>query len=475
MGHLEQQDPAHEPEVSLQHGHTSLGALTVLGLSAQQIGPGIALAGGYMILYAGNASWVSMLLALIVSASIGAIVVTFSRRLVASGGLMSYVSSVLGPYGRALTGSGYLIGLLIAAAAVTTGVVIFTASFLVQIGFTWAASPLAQGASAVVVAVLAGAIAYRGVDTSVKVSAVLTFIGIPFVLWVTIAAAVATPHYTLAPQFDFASSDFSWSSIFQGALVALSYFVGFDGLSAMAGETKNPKKNLPRFILLLLGITGGAYVAILWFQIPALNGGTELLAKGDSPTAVLAHLGNVGWLAAPLDLLMAAATFAGLVATFNYGSRIVGTAAEGRLLPRGLAHVNPKFRSPSRAVIFLVVISAGIPIAFEIFSATPPLESSVLLYTLFSYCYFIPYVVAAVAAIVLVVRERRANPVMIAVYAFAGISFGYLLIYALTSAGGGVFGALPWIAVILTAIGFVALIIADRRSSGAGDALSDLL
>jgi amino acid transporter len=472
---LEQREPTQEPQVGLQHGHTSLGALTVLGLSAQQIGPGIALAGGYMILYAGNASWVSMLLSLVVSASIGAIVVTFSRRLVASGGLMSYVSSVLGPVGRALTGAGYLIGLLIAAAAVTTGVVIFTASFLVQIGLSWASSPLAQAVSAVVVAVLAGTVAFRGVDTSVKVSAVLTFVGIPFVLWVTIAAAVATPGYSLVPQFDFGSGDFKWDSIFQGALVALSYFVGFDGLSAMAGETKNPKRNLPRFILLLLGITGGAYVAILWFQIPALGRGAELLAKGDSPTAVLAHLGNVGWLAAPLDLLMAAATFAGLIATFNYGSRIIGTAAEARLLPRGLAHVNVRFRSPSRAVGLLVIISAGIPIAFEIIAASPPLESSVLLYTLFSYCYFVPYVVAAIAAIVLVWREGRPRVLMLLVYAFAAVSFAYLLVYALTSAGGGVFGALPWVALALTVVGFVALLIVDKRNAGAGDTLTDLL
>lgn len=475
MDHIDEQAPAPDQEVSLQHGHTSLRALTLLGLSAQQIGPGIALAGGYMILYAGSASWVSMLLSLVVSASIGAIVVTFSRRLVASGGLMSYVSSVLGPYGRALTGAGYLVGLFIAAAAVTTGVVIFTASFLVQVGLSWASSPIAQAVSAVVVAVLAGAIAYRGVDTSVRISAILTFAGIPFVLWVTIAAAIATPHYSLAPQFDFGSGEFKWDSIFQGALVALSYFVGFDGLSAMAGETKDPKRNLPRFILLLLGITGGAYVSILWFQIPALGRGADLLAKGDSPTAVLAHLGNVGWLAAPLDLLMAAATFAGLVATFNYGSRIIGTAAEARLLPRTLAHVHPRFRSPSRSVVFLVIISAGIPIAFEILAATPPLESSVLLYTLFSDCYFIPYIVAAVAAIVFVVRERRVKVLMLIIYAFAGVSFGYLLVYALTSSGGGAFGLLPWIAVGLTVLGFVALLIVDRRNASGSDALSDLL
>lgn len=475
MEHLEQREPTSKPEATLDHGHTSLMSLTVLGLSAQQIGPGIALAGGYMILYAGNASWVSMLLALVVSASIGAIVVTFSRRLVASGGLMSYVASVLGRYASALTGAGYIVGLLIAVAAVTTGVVIFTASFLVQLGFTWAASPLAQAISAAVVAILAGAIAYRGVDTSVKVSAVLTFVGIPFVLWVTIAAAVSTPHYSLAAQFAFHRPDFSWSSIFQGALVALSYFVGFDGLSAMAGETKDPKKNLPRFIVLLLGITGGAYVTILWFQIPALGRGAAMLQRGDSPTAVLAHLGNVGWLAAPLDLLMAAATFAGLVATFNYGSRIVGTAAEARLLPRGLAHVNARFRSPSRAVIFLVIVSGGIPIIFQLVSSTPPLESSVLLYTLFSYCYFIPYIVAGVAAVVLVAKEGRPNIFLVFVFVFAIVSFGYLLLYALTSAGGGVFGALPWIAMIITLVGLVALLIAERRNADSADALADLL
>ena len=473
---MEQNTPqAVATEVTLSHGHTSLAALTVLGLSAQQIGPGLALAGGYMILYAGNASWVSMLVAALVAACIGAIVVTFSRRLVASGGLMSYVASVLGPFARTLTGAGYIVGLLIAAAAVTTGVVIFTASFLVQIGATWAASSLAQAVSAVIVAIVAGAIAFCGVDASVRVSVILSFVGIPFIIWVTVAAAMATPGYSLAAQFDFSGADFSWDAIFQGALVAMAYFVGFDGLSAMAGETRDPKRNLPRFIVLLLKITGGAFIVALWFQIPALANGTELLAAGDSPTAVLAHLGGAGWLAAPLDLLMAAAAFAGLVALFNYGSRIVGTAAEGGLLPKPLARINQRFNSPSAAVVFLVAISIAVPVLFQLIAATPPLESSILLYTLFSYAYFVPYVIAAIAAIVLVVREGRPNIFAIIAFAVAGLSFGFLLVYALTSAGEGVFGLLPWIAVILTAVVCAGFLIASRRHPENADALSELL
>ncbi len=461
--------------VTLDHGSTSLFALTILGLSAQQIGPGVALAGGYMIVYAGDASWVSMLIALLISACLGAIVIAFSRRLVATGGLMSYVAAVLGPYARALVGAGYIVGILIAVGAVVTGVVIFTASFFVQLGATWAATPVAQAIAACIVALAAGLIAYRGVDASVKVSAVLSFIGIPFVAWVTIAAATSTPDYSIAPQFDFSGPDFAWDSIFQATLVALAYFVGFEGLSAMAGETKDPKRNLPRFVVLLLGLTGISYILTLWFQIPSLMAGTDLLAAGDSPTAVLALLGGIGWLAAPLDALMAIATFAGLVATFNYGSRIVATAARAGLLPQRLSRISPRYRSPSAAVAFLMVVAAGIPVLFQIVAATPPLESSVLLYTLFSYCYFIPYVVASVAAIVLVIRSRRVNPLLVILYLITGLSFGYLLVYALTSAGDGVFGALPWVALGLTIVAFIAFVIAHRRNKDADDGLADLL
>lgn len=462
-------------EPTLRHGQASLLSVTVLGLSAQQIGPGVALAGGYMIVYAGNASWLSMFIALLGACAIGAIVTTFSRRLVATGGLMSYVASVLGPYARALVGAGYIVGILIAVAAVVTGVVIFSSSFLVQMGMGWAATPTGQALSAVAIAVVAGAIAYRGLDASVKVSAVLSFIGIPFVVWVTIAAAGATEGYSLLPQFDFSNESMSWESVLQGTLIALAYFVGFEGLSAMAGETKDPKRNVPRLVLWLLGITGSAYILTLWFQIPALGAGLDQLAAGESPAAVLAHLGGLGFLAAPLDLLLAAATFAGLIATFNYGSRIVATAASAGLLPHRLSHIHKRYRSPSAAVFFMTFIAAGLPIALQLVSAAPPLESSIYLYTLFSYCYLLPYVVGAAAAIVLVVREGRPNVILIAVFLVGGAACAYVLYYALTSAGEGIFGALPWIAIALTAAAFVAFVIAHRRRPSAEDELADLL
>lgn len=461
-------------EPTLRHGHASMRAVTILGLAAMQIGPGIALAGGYMIFYAGDASWVAMGLAAIGAGALALGVATFSQRMVATGGLISYVGQTLGPVARAFTAAGYLCGVLISIAAVVTGVVIFTASFLEQAGMTSASSGLAQAISAIVLTAAAAALAYRGLDTSVKVSSVLTFAPVPFVLWVTVAAALNV-DLDLGPQFDFGSDAFSLSVLVPAVIIASANFVGFDGMSALAGETKNPRRNVPRLLALLLTVCGLSYIVMIWVQVPSLNEGFDLLNAGESPTAVLAEVGDVGFLAAPLDLLLAAATFAGLIATMNYGSRIVATAASDGLLPRRLSHIHPVHRSPSTAIVFMGVLAAGLPVVLQVVSSSPPLESSVYLYTFYAYFYLLPYVLGAVAAIVLLVRERSVKPVRIVVIGLGGAAWAYVLWYGLTHPAGGVFTALPWMAVGLTFLVFVLFLFAVKRNPSAQIHVDDLL
>lgn len=461
-------------EPTLRHGYASMRAVSVLGLAAMQIGPGIALAGGYMIVYAGDASWVAMAVALLAAGALALGVAAFSRRMVATGGLISYTGATLGPIARAFTAAGYLCGVLVSIAAVVTGVVIFTASFLEQVGVQAASTAPAQALSAVVLAAAAAALAYRGLDTSVRVSSVLTFAPIPFVLWATVAAAFNAP-FDIGPQFDFGSEAFSLSVIVPSVIIASANFVGFDGMSALAGETENPRRNVPRLLALLLGVCGLSYIVMIWIQVPALNQGYDLLAAGESPTAVLAHVGGVGFLAAPLDLLLAAATFAGLVATMNYGSRIVATAAADGLIPAQLAAIHPEHRSPARAIVTMGVLAAGIPVALQVISSSPPLESSVYLYTFYAYFYLLPYVLGAVAAVVMLVRERSLQPIRLAVIAAGGAAWAYVLWYGLSHPGGGVFTALPWMSLALTMAVFGAFLVAYPRNPRAETHIDDLL
>ena len=320
----------------------------------------------------------------------------------------------------------------------------------------------------------AAALAYRGLDTSVRVSSILTFAAIPLVLWVTVAAALNV-DFDLSPQFDFHSGAFSLAIIVPAVIIASANFVGFEGMSALAGETENPRRNVPRLLALLLSVCGLSYIVMIWVQLPALNKGLNLLSAGESPTAVLAHVGGVGSLAAPLDLLLAAATFAGLVAVFNYGSRIVATAAADRLIPTQLARIHPKHRSPSTAIIFMGVLAAGVPVILQVVSSSPPLESSVYLYTFYAYFYLLPYVLGAVAAIVLLVRERVLNPVRIGVIAIGGAAWAYVLWYALSHPGGGVFTALPWLSLGMTLALFLVFLVGYIRNPQAASQMEDLL
>jgi amino acid transporter len=465
---------AESSEPTLRHGYASMRAVTVLGLAAMQIGPGLALAGGYMIVYAGDASWVAMALALLAAAALAIGLATFCRRMVATGGLISYIGSTLGRVARAFTAAGYLCGVLISIAAVVTGVVIFTASFLGEVGVHSASSGFAQMISAITLAAAAAALAYRGLDTSVRVSSILTFAPIPFVLWVTVAAALNV-NFDVSPQFDFGSHAFSLAVIIPSVIIASANFVGFDGLSALAGETENPRRNVPRLLALLLGVCGLSYIVMIWVQIPVLNHGFHLLNAGESPTSVLADVGGVGFLAAPLDLLLAAATFAGLIATMNYGSRIVATAAADGLLPHRLAKIHPVHRSPATAIVFMGILAAGIPVILQVVSSSPPLKSSVYLYTFYSYFYLLPYALAAIAAIVLLVREQKLQPFRLTAIAVGAIAWGYVLWYALSHPGGGVFTALPWMALGLTVAVFAVFLVANIRNPRAESRMEELL
>ncbi|WP_173009970.1 APC family permease [Mycolicibacterium sp. P9-64] len=467
-------EAADETKPSLRHGSTSIWSTTVLGLASMQIGPCMALAGGYMVAYTGDASWLAMALAVLIAGALAVGISAFARHTVATGGLMSYVGSTLGPKAKAFTAAGYVCAYAVGFPAIVTGVVIFTSSFFVKMGFESASSGLVQASSAVVLAILAAGIAYRGLDASVRVTGFLTFAAIPFVLWVTVAAALKG-DFNLGGQFDFSGDAFSPAIVIPGVVIAASNFVGFEAVSALAGETKDPKRNVPRLLALLLTVCGVSYIVMIWAQIPSLNGALDLLAAGESPTAILADVGGVGFLAAPLDLLLAGATFAGLIASMNYGSRIVGTAAADGLLPKRLARIHPVRRTPHVAIFAIGLVAGGIPVVLQLVASSPPLDSSVYLYTFYAYFYLALYVLAAVAAIVLHVQLRMVRPVRIAIIAVSGVGWGYVFYYGLAHLDGGVFSALPWMAVGLTLAVFALFLVVRARNPDALDNMEDLL
>lgn len=437
----------------------SLTRVTLLGLSGQQLGPSAAIAAGSIPLYAGNASWLSMALALLAALCMTVAVNVFARKYVVTGSLMSYVGISLGRPSQRLVAASYLVGFLVVCAALSACFVTFSSSFLHTVGVTFALTGWFQAITAIIVSILAGVLTWRGLDASISVTAWLSFLPVPLLAIVAVAAAWNT-------GIDFSAQitlhDTSLQSLAEGTIVALAYFVGCDALAALAAETDEPKKNVPLLLRNVLLITGLSFIAILLLSTPLMLQNMKALTDGESPTRILAVAAKMEFLQLPIDFLLGAATFASLVAFMNYGSRVFATAAVDRFIPHVFSHIHPKFGSPTGSTVLMGGAAAIIPVALQFLAATPPLQSTAYLSTLYSLFWIAPYILLGVGA----VKELNADGhvgLMTRLYILLGVFvFIALLVYNFVSDPGGVFGALPYIMIALTFITFVAFSFIDR-------------
>jgi len=443
----------------------SLTRVTLLGLSGQQLGPSAAIAAGSIPLYAGYGSWAAMGLALLAALCMTAAVNVFARKYVVTGSLLSYVGIALGRLPQRVVAASYLVGFLVVCAALSACFVTFSSSLLHSLGVSFALAGWFQAATAVVISLLAGILTWRGLDASISVTAWLSFLPVPLLALVAVAAAVNT-GVDLNAQLTL--EGVSFGSLAEGTIVALAYFVGCDALAALAAETDSPKKNVPRLLRNVLLITGISFIAILVLSTPLMGQHLEALENGESPTQILATAAGMGYLQLPIDFLLGAATFASLVAFMNYGSRVFATAAVDRFIPKVFARIHPKFGSPTGSTVLMGGAAAFIPVALQVIAATPPLQSTAYLSTLYSLFWIAPYVLLGIGAIKEILGDGRFEPVKILIILIGVFVFVALLVYNFSYDPGGVFGALPYVMVALTIVTFILFCIVDMVHKNKG-------
>ncbi|HJZ67683.1 MAG TPA: amino acid permease, partial [Blastocatellia bacterium] len=177
------------------------------------------------------------------------------------------------------------------------------------------------------------------------------------------------------------------SALRQASLALVFAFGGFENASVPTEEVKNPTRNLPIALIVSIALTAVLYILI---QIVAL-GTLPDLAHDSTPLASAGRLflGSAG--AAIITLGAVLSTTGSDSALMLVGPRILYALAEGGQLPRELARIHPRYRTPHVAVVVfalaawaialygnfaqLVMVSA---IARLLFSATTCLAVPVL-------------------------------------------------------------------------------------------------
>jgi amino acid transporter len=463
-------DTEHHEAEGLEGSHLRGGQITALALASQTPAVALATVPFLLVVTAGNGSWLGALMAAVATACVGVAVIVFARRYVVTGSIYSYMSHVFGPWARHLVGTTLLLGYvtLLAGVLLLTGA--YAGSFLISIDVV---SDLGPGVMTVLTSIalaVATALAYRGLDASISWAVVLTVLTLPLVVVITIASAI---HSGLHLGSQLSLADSTPSGIFQGVAAATVFLVAFESSAALAAETKDPRRNVPRAVMSIPVVLGIAYLLATLLQVPGLLGAADAINAGASPAAALATEAGLGKpVATATDLVLAVANLASIIAFINYGSRFVATLATDGLLPQRVAAVHPRFKSPGLAIITLAVLSQTCLLVL-VWSYPDHLLTKVFpaLSTLTVYMWVVPWVLICLGALVLA-KRRTVAPVAVGLAAVIGaVGMSWIYINGLVNRPTSPVDAMSYVFLILTAVGFVTFAVVERarRKSPADD------
>jgi APA family basic amino acid/polyamine antiporter len=143
--------------------------------------------------------------------------------------------------------------------------------------------------------------------------------------------------------------------VIQGAGVVFFAYIGFDAVTTMSEESKNPKRDLP------IGILGSlAVCTVLYIAVAAVLTGivpyTEL--SHPAPVALALTRAGVEW-GAKLVSVGALAGLGSVVMVMMMGQpRVFFAMSRDGLLPASISKVHPKFRTPYRSTILTGIFVA---------------------------------------------------------------------------------------------------------------------
>ncbi|MFB3902114.1 MAG: amino acid permease [Acidobacteriota bacterium] len=176
-------------------------------------------------------------------------------------------------------------------------------------------------------------------------------------------------------------------ALFGVALIqALWAYDGWNNLPMVAGEVKDPQKNIPRALILGMMLVGGLYIVTNVAYVYVLHPEQIAASSRVASSVALELLGPFG--ANFIALVAAISTFASLNGSILTGSRVPYAAARDGLLFRPLARVHPKWLTPHISILVQAIIAALL-----VFSGS---FSEIITYVIFSEWVFYGLVTAGV-------------------------------------------------------------------------------
>lgn len=201
---------------------------------------------------------------------------------------------------------------------------------------------------ALIIVILITWLAYVGIKESKKTANFMVYFKLAVILFVIVAGAFFVDTNNWRP---FLPNGFE--GVLRGVSAVFYAYIGFDAISTMAEETKDPQRDMPRGMIYSLLICTGLYILIALTLT-----GIENYSNFKNVTDPLAFVfkTRAPWIETIVSISAVVATTTVLL-VFQIGQpRIWMSMSRDGLLPKKFQKVHPKYKTPSFATIVTGVI-----------------------------------------------------------------------------------------------------------------------
>ncbi len=173
-----------------------------------------------------------------------------------------------------------------------------------------------------------------------------------------------------------------FTGITGGVAAVFFAYIGFDAISSMAEESRDPKRDIPRAIFYSLGICTVLYIAIAIVLTGMVS--YQELAVGD-PLAFAFKQAGLTWVSGVIAFSAVVAIASVFLSCQVVVPRVLMTMSRDGLLPAVFARVHPRFRTPGFSTLVGAVL-VGIPALFMNLKAMVDLSSFAALFCFVIVC-----------------------------------------------------------------------------------------
>lgn len=368
-------------------------------------------------------------------ALIGRCVARFTTRMVAAGGLYSFVIQGLGARGALITGAAMLTKYVVSASMTMYHGGVAVAAVAAALGLRIDGAAPRFVIYAVLALVFVGVL-IRGVRVAALVILVVECCSLAFI----VGLMVVSHEPRQSPVVDSAASP----GVLPVILAVTFALAGFESATFLGPEAKRPYRSVTRSVTWTPVICGCLFIFAAWATWSGRSGtvvnaylhGT---ATGVNPVVVLV-----------VQLALTTSWLASSMASSNAASRLLYTMGVERVLPSGFARVHRRYRTPAAAVGFLVGAAATGAVVIALVGRSTALPQ---LQPVARVAIVLAYVLVALASWRFLRRlgEQTLLASVGSVVA-AGIGSGVLVVVAGSNVPGGHW-AIPTAAVGIVAVG----------------------